>query len=198
MNGATSIAIAADIGASPGVVTGTSLAVNPSATTERYTLTATERRRQRSRRRFPVTIFTSGNNGIVHPRIWLTPATTVALTQRAAANDPAWIKLRNDCDAYLAMAILFPDQDPAGDTINGGYEFNDYLLPSEELALGYAVAKVADPVRAAKYAAKEKQLRLALSDPVHHGRPTTDSGYSIRSYVPGALALGYDWIFSNT
>ncbi|MCX6954418.1 MAG: hypothetical protein NTV51_19880, partial [Verrucomicrobia bacterium] len=44
-----------------------------------------------------------------------------------------------------------------------------------------------------RYAAKEKQLLLALSDPIHHGRPTTDSGYSIRAYVP-ALALGYDWI----
>jgi hypothetical protein len=191
VSGATSLAIAADVGPSPGPVTGTSISVSPTATTA-YTLTATNAAGSST----AVTLFTPGNGSVAHPRIWVTPATAVTLSQRAMASDAAWIKLRNDCDAYVTMPINFPDQDPSSGTINGGYQYNDYLQPSEELGLGYLVAKAADPVRAAKYAAKERLLLLALSDPVHHGRPTTDSGYSIRSYVP-ALALGYDWIFET-
>ncbi len=192
VSGADSISITADVGVSPGVITGSSTAVSPTATTT-YTLTATNTIGQTTAT-VPVTLFTPGSGSVVHPRIWVTPATAANLNTRAAANDPAWIKLRNDCDAYVAMPIQFPDEVQVGNAINGGYQYNDYLKPSEELALGYLSAKTADPVRAARYATKERELLLKLSDPVHHGVPTTDSGYSIRSYVP-ALALGYDWIF---
>jgi hypothetical protein len=199
---------AARVSISPhiGVVTGHKVKVTPKKTTT-YVLTATNADGRAVRKKkirvvaatgpvVPPIAYPTPNASIPHPRIWVTPATVTTLNQRAAANDPAWIRLRNACDAYVEQDILYPDQDPAGDTINGGYQYNDYLLPSEQLALGYVAAKTADPARAARYAAKERQLLLALSDPVHHGRPTTDSGYSIRSYVP-ALAIGYDWIFET-
>ncbi|HTI71882.1 MAG TPA: hypothetical protein VMF06_18040 [Candidatus Limnocylindria bacterium] len=194
VSGADSIAITADAGVSPGVVTGTSVKVTP-ATNTTYTLTATNAI-GRTTATVPVAIYSPGSGSIVHPRILVTLPVVPQLNARAAANDPAWIKLRNDCDAYATMRVQFPDEDPTSNTINGGYQYNDYLQPSEELALGYLACKTADPVRAARYAAKERELLLKLSDPVHHGRPTTDSGYSIRSYVP-ALALGYDWIFET-
>jgi hypothetical protein len=194
VSGAEAISIAADHGAGPGDVTGTSVVVNPTDTTT-YTLTATNAMGSTTAIA-PVTIYAPGSGGVTHPRIWVTPATAASLNTRAAANDPAWLRLRNECDAYVAMPIQFPDEEQVGGTINGGYQYNDYLPPSETLALGYVATKTADPVRAARYAAKERELLLKLSDPVHHGRPTTDSGYSIRSYVP-ALALGYDWIFAT-
>ncbi|MCX6953985.1 MAG: hypothetical protein NTV51_17695, partial [Verrucomicrobia bacterium] len=148
VSGADTIAIAADVGASPGPVTGTSLTVTPAATTT-YTLTATNTIGSTTAV-VPVTIFTPGNGSVVHPRIWITPASLPALRQRAVANDAAWLKLRDDCDAYVTMPIAFPDQDPSGGTINGGYQYLDYLQPATALGLGYQIAKTVDPVRAAR------------------------------------------------
>ncbi|HEY4751651.1 MAG TPA: hypothetical protein VIH37_00090, partial [Candidatus Limnocylindrales bacterium] len=190
VSGADSIQIAPDIGE----VTGTSRTVTPAATTA-YTLTATNANGS-STATAVVTLYTAGNGQVTHPRIWVTPASLNALTAKAAANDAAWVRLRADCDYYATLPVAYPDQTLAGDSINGGYQYNDYLKPATELGLGYLVTKTADPVRAAKYAAKEKELLLALSDPVKHGRPSTDSGYGIRGYVP-ALALGYDWIYET-
>ncbi len=192
ISGADSISIAADVGASPGAVTGTSVSVTPTATTI-YTLTATNTIGS-STATVPVTLYTPGTGSVAHPRIWITPATLPALRARAAANDPAWLRLRTQADQYVTMPIAWPDEAPSTGTINGGYQYLDYLQPATALGLAYQIAKTIDPARAAAYAAKEKQLLLVLSDPIRHGRPTTDSGYSIRAYVP-ALALGYDWIY---
>lgn len=194
ISGANTVSISADVGANPGVVTGNSVVVTPSATTT-YTLTATNEIGARVALA-PVTIYTPGNGAVEHPRIWITPATLPALRQRAANNDAAWLKLRADCDAWATMPVAFPDQSPSSGTINGGYQYMDYLQPATALGLGYQIAKTVDPVRAARYATKEKQILLALSDPIHHGIPNIDSGYSVRAYVP-ALALGYDWIFDT-
>ena len=188
VSGADSVSISPAIGA----VTGTSMTVSPTATTT-YTLSATNSIGTNTAMAV-VTIFTQGTGAVGHPRIWVTQDTLPALTVRAQNNDAAWLRLRSDCDAYATMRVAFPDAAPSSGTINGGYEYNDYLTPAEELGLGYLVARTIDPVRAARYAAKERELVLALSDPVHHGVPSTDSGYGIRGYVQ-AMAIGYDWVF---
>lgn len=191
VSGADTVSISPGIGDVSGVP---NVVVNPTETTT-YTLSATNEIGTTTRTAV-VTIFTSGNAAITHPRIWVTPASLPALVQRAQANDPAWIRLRNHADVYANLPVSFPDQTLPGESISGGYQYNDYLQPSVELSLAYLIAKTIDPDRAARYAAKERELLLALSDPVNHGRPSTDSGYGIRGYVP-ALALGYDWIFET-
>lgn len=194
VSGADSISISTDTGDAPGSVTGSTFTVSPTVTTQ-YTLTA-KNDIGTSTAIAVVTLYTSGNGSVWHPRVWVTQATLPTLVQRAAANDVAWLRLRADCDAYASMPVTLPDQTRSGDTINGGYQYNDYLKPSEELSLGYLIARSIDPTRAARYAAKERELLLALSDPVYHGRPSTDSGYGIRGYVP-AMAIGYDWIYDT-
>ncbi len=195
VNGADSLALSANHGTAPSVGTGDRVSVTPTEATT-YTLSATNAQGT-STATVTVTPYTPGGGGSVpHPRIWITETSSSSLRQRAQLNDAAWLKLRNDCDGYVAMRVAMPDEDPSSGTINGGYQYLDYLQPATALGLAYQVTKVTDPARAAKYLAKEKELLLALSDPVHHGRPTTDSGYSIRAYVP-ALALGYDWIYDT-
>ncbi|MBI2512530.1 MAG: hypothetical protein HYV96_11155 [Opitutae bacterium] len=190
VSGADTLSISPGIGA----VTGNSVAVTPTASTT-YTLTA-QNQIGATTRTASVTIYTPGSGSVQHPRLWLTPPSLAALQQRAAANDPAWLRLRADCDAYAALPVAFPDAGNSSGTISGGYQYYDYMRPSFELALGYLVARTVDPVRAARYAAKERELLLALSDPVHHGFSLIDSGWAIRAYVP-ALAIGYDWIFET-
>ena len=130
-----------------------------------------------------------------HPRLWLTPTSLTAMRARAVASNSGWITLRNACDSLAAMPVQFPDgTGPTGNVISGGYQYFDYLDPAITLGLGYQVAKTVDATRATNYAAKGRALLLALSDPVHHGRESTDSGWSIRAYGT-ALALGYDWLY---
>ena len=192
LNWAVSGADSVSISPGPGVVTGTSLAVSPPSTTL-YTLTATNANGTASSL---VLLGVASTGGAVsHPRVWLTPPLVAELSQRAAANDPAWLKLRDDCDTLATFTVTPPDGPTYMDnTINGEYEFSGYFNPAVKLGLCYQVAKLIDGARAAQYGAKERQLLLALSDPVHHGEPTVDSGYGIRFYVP-ALALAYDWTY---
>ncbi|HEX4330311.1 MAG TPA: hypothetical protein VH105_26225 [Burkholderiales bacterium] len=188
VSGADSVSISPAVG----TVTGNSVAVKPAATTI-YTLTATNANGSSTQSTL-VGVATAGG-GVSHPRAWLTPPLVATLSQRAAANDAAWIKLRNECDTLATYKVLFPDGGQYVDnTINGEYEFSGYIDPAISLGLCYQVAKNVDSTRAAKYGAKEKELLLALSDPTHHGAPTVDDGYGIRHYVP-ALSLGYDWIY---
>ncbi|MBX3737841.1 MAG: hypothetical protein KF715_14190 [Candidatus Didemnitutus sp.] len=190
ISGADHVSISPDIGE----VTGDNYTVTPSATTT-YTLSATNDIGT-STRTTVVTIYVPGTGSVTHPRIWVTPASLPALVARAQANDPAWIRLRNACDTYVTWRVAYPDEPNASNTICGGYNYYDYALPSYELSLGYMIAKTVDPTRAALYAAKEREVLLALSDPVHHGFTLKDDGYPIRTYVP-ALAIGYDWIFET-
>lgn len=192
VSGAESIAIEADAGSAPGPVTGNTATVTPTVTTN-YTLVATNTVGT-TRVTFPVTFYTGGGGSVAHPRIWITPASLPALRAKAAANDSSWVRLRNQCDQYVTMPIRYPDESNTSGSINGGYQYLDYLQPATALGVAYQTAKTVDPTRAALYGEKLKQLLLILSHPVRHGRPTTDSGYSIRAYVP-ALALGYDWIY---
>jgi len=194
VSGADSITISADVGASPGAVTGSSVSVAPAVSTI-YTLTATNTIGHTTATA-PVTIYTGGGSGVAHPRIWITPSRVTQLAQRAAANDPAWIALRDACDQWAAMPVRWPDESPATGYIHGGYQYFDYFRPVAELALAFQVVKESDQVRAGRYAAKAREILLKLSDPVRHGRESTDSGWSIRAYVP-ALALGYDWIYAT-
>lgn len=191
VSGATRLTITADVGASSGEVTGNSLAVSPTATTV-YTLAA-ENAVGTTTMTATVVLYTPGEVG-QHPRIWLTPARVEQLAARARANDSAWIALRNSCDSWAAMPVRWPDESPASGYIHGGYQYYDYLRPMAELALGFQVAQQVDSVRAGRYAAKGREILLKMSDPVRHGRESTDSGWSIRAYVP-ALALGYDWLY---
>jgi PKD repeat protein len=190
------VTITADVGASPGTVTGNSVTVSPVVSTV-YTLTAANEYGQRTAS-FPITIYVPGDGSVAHPRIWITPQRVTELQARARANDPAWIALRNRCDALATRPVLWPDQSPTGGqaAIWGGYQYIDYLLPATELSLGYAIAKGVDEPRAAAYAAKARDIALKLSDPILHGRESTDSGFSIRAYPP-ALALIYDWVYAE-
>jgi hypothetical protein len=133
-----------------------------------------------------------------HPRIWLTPTLLGTLRTRAASGDAAWVALRSVCDRLGNSPVRFPDGtgSTASNAISGGYQYFDYLDPMINLGLCYQVAAGIDATRATAYAAKGRELLLALSDPVHHGRESTDSGWSIRAYGP-ALALGYDWLYDR-
>jgi uncharacterized cupredoxin-like copper-binding protein len=190
VSGAQSVSISPGLGA----VSGTSVTVSPTQTTT-YTLSATNEIGTTTRTAV-VTLYTPGGGGVSHPRIWLTPASLGTLRQRATQNDAAWIRLRNQADHLVTLPILYPDQAPASNTINGGYQYISYLEPATALSLAYQVARTVDPTRAAAYAAKARELLLKLSDPVRHGNPLIDSGYSIRAYVP-ALAIGYDWLYET-
>lgn len=192
VSGADTISITADQGASPGVVTGTSLSVTPAQTTV-YTLSA-QNGVGITTMTATVILYTPGNGSVAHPRVWLTPTLVEQLVARARANDPAWIALRDACDQWAAMPVRWPDESATGGTINGGYQYYDYYRPVAELSLGFQVAAQVDPTRAAAYGAKAREIVLKMSDPVRHGRESTDSGWSIRAYVP-ALALGYDWLY---
>jgi hypothetical protein len=191
VSGADEISIAPSVG----VVSGDSVTVTPAQTTT-YTLSATNEIGTTTRTAVVTIYAPNPNGGVTHPRIWFTPDLVAALRQRAAENDPAWLRLRNVCDAYAALPVAFPDQVPTGPAISGGYQYYDYMKPTFQLALGYQVALTVDPTRAGHYAAKVREILLALSDPVRHGDPLIDSGWAIRAYVP-ALAIGYDWIFET-
>jgi PKD repeat protein len=183
------------ISGGPGLVNGNSVSVTPTQTTT-YTLSASNAIGTTTRTAV-VTVYTPNpNGGVTHPRVWLTPALVATLRQRAAQNDPAWVRLRNACDAYVGLPVAFPDETGTSGKISGGYQYYDYMKPTFQLALGYQVALTVDPTRAGQYAAKAREILLALSDPVRHGDPLIDSGWAIRAYVP-ALAVGYDWIFET-
>ncbi|MBX3737718.1 MAG: hypothetical protein KF715_13555 [Candidatus Didemnitutus sp.] len=192
VSGADTISIAADVGASPGVVTGNSVSVTPTQTTV-YTL-STQNGVGTTTMTTTVILYTPGNGSVAHPRVWLTPTLVEQLVARARANDPAWIALRNACDQWATMPVRWPDESSASGTINGGYQYFDYYRPVADLSLGFQIAAQIDPTRAAAYGAKAREIVLKMSDPVRHGRESTDSGWSIRAYVP-ALALGYDWLY---
>jgi hypothetical protein len=139
----------------------------------------------------------SANGTMPHPRLWLTPDLLSRLRQRAVTNDQAWIALRADCDDLASRPVEYPDGTGGGaNAISGGYQYFDYLDPMFTLGLGYQVALTADPARATNYANKGRQVLLALSNPVHHGRESTDSGWSIRAYG-NALGIGYDWLYDT-
>jgi PKD repeat protein len=191
VSGADEISISGGVGA----VSGSSVTVTPTQTTT-YTLSATNEIGTTTRTAVVTIYAPNPGGGVTHPRLWLTPDFVATLRQRAAQNDPAWLRLRNACDAYVALPVAFPDQAPSGDAISGGYQYYDYMKPTFQLALGYQVALTVDPTRAGNYAAKAREILMALSDPVRHGNPLIDSGWAIRAYVP-ALAIGYDWIFET-
>lgn len=139
----------------------------------------------------------SASGTMPHPRLWLTTDILTRLRQRAATNDPAWLTLRADCDDLASRPVEFPDGTGGGvNAISGGYQYFDYLDPMFTLGVGYQVALTVDPNRATNYLTKGRQILLALSDPVHHGRESTDSGWSIRAYGT-ALGIGYDWFYST-
>lgn len=139
----------------------------------------------------------SASGTMPHPRLWLTTDLLSRLRQRAATNDPAWLALRVDCDDLASRPVEYPDGTGGGpNAISGGYQYFDYLDPMFALGVGYQVALTADPARATNYASKGRQILLALSDPVHHGIESTDSGWSIRAYGT-ALGIGYDWFYNT-
>jgi hypothetical protein len=139
----------------------------------------------------------STNGTMPHPRLWLTTDLLTRLRQRAATNDPAWLALRADCDDLASRPVEYPDGTGGGpNAISGGYQYFDYLDPMFMLGLGYQVASTVDTARATNYASQGRQILLALSDPVHHGRESTDSGWSIRAYG-NALGIGYDWFYNT-
>ncbi len=139
----------------------------------------------------------SASGTMPHPRLWLTTDLLSRLRQRAATNDPVWLALRADCDDLASRPVEYPDGTGGGpNAISGGYQYFDYLDPTFALGVGYQVALTADPARATNYASKGRQILLALSDPVHHGVESTDSGWSIRAYGT-ALGIGYDWFYNT-
>ncbi len=190
----TSVVLRAGSDTNPIPVNGNSVVVSPTQDTV-YTLRAINENGF-TEATFPIRLYVRRDHGITHPRIWLTPTLSEQLFARARANDAAWVALRTACDQWAAMPVRWPDESSLGGTINGGYQYFDYYRPMADLALGYHVAQQVDPTRAAAYAAKGRELLLKMSDPVRHGRESTDSGWSIRAYVP-ALALGYDWLYST-
>ena len=193
VSGADSVTISPALTGGTGsstVAASSSIGVQPAATTT-YTITASNAGGKVTQS--VLLAVAPQGTPVAHPRIWITPARVAALAQRAAAGDPAWVRLRNQCDTLATYSVTAPDGPTYRDnTINGEYEYSGYIEPAITLGLCYQVAKTVDSIRAAQYGAKERALLLALSDPTHHGAPTLDSGFGIRFYVP-AIAIAYDW-----
>ncbi len=129
-----------------------------------------------------------------HPRIILTAGILDGLTTRARAGDPAWVALRDSCDALAVLPVWPPTGGSGSPRIDEGYQGSGYFDPLADLALCYRVAKLADPNRAAAYGTKGADILDKMSAPSTSPNPLRDSGYGIRFYGVG-MALGYDWLY---
>ena len=125
-----------------------------------------------------------------HPRIWLDSATMTQLHALVAANDPTWIALKADADAYVAETVPAYDRNACGaNQICYTYEGSGYLDALEKLALAYKMTG---------NTAYSNQAKAILNALVAAGLPPeqVDSGYPSRNIVLG-LALAYDWCYDQ-
>jgi hypothetical protein len=134
-----------------------------------------------------------------HPRIFLTPSALTALRCRAGANAASWIALRNQCDAYLAGTVEWPNGNDYPDfgSIGEGYQGGGYFAAMANLGLCYQVVRTSNATKAAAYATKGKDVLTKMSAPYgagQHGEdPLRDSGYGV--FYGTGMALGFDWLF---
>ncbi len=130
-------------------------------------------------------------------KLFLTQSVVAKLQARAAAQDPAWIALKKQCDAHVSGTVYAASGNayPNGGSIGQGYQGDGYLAAIRTLGLCYRTTKGVDDAQAAKYAATGSKVLEVMSAPVGSGgaKPSTDSGYGIRNYGVG-MAIGYDWL----
>jgi hypothetical protein len=144
-----------------------------------------------------------GNGDITaaHPRLLLDTATLSRLRANAAANSPAWQKLKAYCDNYVGGSTNYPDQNgyPDAPVVGQGYQGTGYLPIILAEGLCYQVLKTSNPTLANTYGDKVVQVLMAMSQPypgTHGENPLTDSGYVIRFFGQG-YGFGYDWVYDR-
>lgn len=125
-----------------------------------------------------------------HPRIWLDSATMTRLTALKNANDPSWLALKADADAFASKTVDSYSNVTCPTThICYPYEGFGYFTPIEALALAYKMT--GDTT----YSNQVKVIMNAMAA-AGVAPCTVDSGYPSRTFVLG-LALGYDWIYDQ-
>lgn len=128
----------------------------------------------------------SGANA--HPRIWLDSTTLTRLTALKNANDPTWVNLKADADAFAADTVeAYNETACTGNDICYAYEGYGWLTALEPLALAYQMTG------STTYSNKVKQILTSFAN-AGSAPCQVDSGYGSRSAVL-ALALGYDWVY---
>lgn len=131
------------------------------------------------------------NAQVAHPRIWLDSATKTRLLALVAANDPTWVAVKAQADAYLSKTVISGLVTcDASTSICWQSQYDGWVSPVQYLGLAYQMTG---------NTAYSDQLKLVLESMVSTGvgavsTPTT--GYGTRTAVL-SLGLGYDWIYDQ-
>src|SRR5450631_1125715 len=146
-----------------------------------------------------------------HPTLILTSSKLATLSAKVAKNNPTWIRLKAICDSDTGAAIWYPDnqvypQKTSGsgtNVVTYSYQGEGYFYGIVNNGLCYQALLQTNPAAAGVYAQEVLYITLAATDPNHQVAAGTqespmvqDSGYAER-FVPAALALGFDWIYSS-
>jgi hypothetical protein len=135
-----------------------------------------------------------------HPRLLLDAGTLTALRAKAAVPTVDWLKLKEQCDAYLGGSVSLPGAGGSSSSppdVGSGYEGEEYPPVLLAEALCYQTLRSTSPAAAQPYGAKAVQILLAMSTPIGQpdaADPCEDAGYVIRNYGV-SYGLGYDWLF---
>jgi hypothetical protein len=134
-----------------------------------------------------------------HPRLLLDTPTLNALHAKVTANNTDWLKLKEQCDAYLGGKVKPADPESSSSDppdVGSGYEGEEYPPVLFAEALCYQTLRASNPTLAAQYGAKAVQILMTMALPASQkGESTcTDVGYVIRNYGVG-YGIGYDWLF---
>jgi len=134
-----------------------------------------------------------------HPRLWLDAGTLTKLRAKVSGQSADWLALKQQCDRYLGSTVYdptgptYPDSTPDVANIGAGYQGSGYADPVFELGLAYQALKTSNPVLAARYAQKGRDLLYAMSLPGNDAI-AADSGFGVRFYGVD-MAMGYDWLY---
>ncbi|HEU4662676.1 MAG TPA: hypothetical protein VFS55_01465 [Dokdonella sp.] len=135
-----------------------------------------------------------------HPRLLLDGPTLANLRAKAAMPTTDWLKLKEQCDAYLGGSVALPAAGGGSSSppnVGSGYEGEEYPPVLLAEALCYQTLRASDPAAAQPYGAKAVQILLAMATPPGQpgaANPCEDAGYVIRNYGV-SYGLGYDWLF---
>jgi hypothetical protein len=125
-----------------------------------------------------------------HPRIWLDSARLSQLTVLKQSNDPTWIALKADADAYLTQSVLPYDRSVcATNQICYTYEGGGWYKALSKLSLAYKMTgKTA-------YSNKVKDI-VTVMIAAGVAPVQVDSGFPTR-FISLGLALAYDWCYDQ-
>lgn len=133
-----------------------------------------------------------------HPRIFMSPEIRAKLEAKVAANDPDWIKLKNQADIYKNYPItqykIATAYNWYGGTIQYGYQGSEWYEAAYPLCFAYQLT--GDVAYANKAVALADEMVRAMNDPDNnwgnHSPFNLANTYPSR-YVGPAAALIYDY-----